>query len=98
MMSSQQTVRGVPLSSMGLGLAQLGNLYRETTDDEASSAIDAAWAGGIRYFDTAPHYGLGLSERRAGELLADLPRDVIVLSTNVGRLLAVDPSDDSRVD
>lgn len=98
MMSSQRTVRGVPLPLMGLGLAQLGNLYRKTTEDEASSAMDAAWAGGIRYFDTAPHYGLGLSERRAGALLAGRPRDEFVLSTKVGRLLVDDPDGASRMD
>ncbi|MGK9146051.1 aldo/keto reductase [Plantibacter flavus] len=75
------------LPTLGMGAAQLGNLYREMTDAEASAAVDAAWDAGIRYFDTAPHYGLGLSERRLGAALASHPRDEYVLSTKVGRLL-----------
>ena len=66
---------GTPLTEIGLGAAQLGNLYRETTEAEADESVDAAWVGGIRYFDTAPHYGLGPSERRPGARLANRPRD-----------------------
>lgn len=84
-------MRGLSLPPLGMGLAQLGNLHRETTDAEAVGAIDAAWEDGIRYFDTAPHYGLGLSERRAGTLLGRRPRDEFVLSTKVGRILAPSP-------
>lgn len=79
------------LPRLGFGAAQLGNLYRVTTDEEAAGAVDAAWEGGIRYFDTAPHYGVGTSERRLGALLADKPRDEYVLSTKVGRLLRPGP-------
>jgi D-threo-aldose 1-dehydrogenase len=57
------------------------------SDDDARAAIDAAWDGGIRTFDTAPHYGLGLSERRLGEALRHRPRDEYVICTKVGRLL-----------
>ena len=57
------------LSELSLGCAQLGNLYREVTDAEAQATVDAAWELGVRYFDTAPHYGLGLSERRLGAAL-----------------------------
>ncbi|UIP57743.1 aldo/keto reductase [Agromyces marinus] len=78
---------GVDPTELGFGAAQLGNLARETTDAEARAAVDAAWDAGIRYFDTAPHYGLGLSERRLGEALRERPRDEYVLSTKVGRLL-----------
>lgn len=81
----------VNLSPLGLGAAQLGNLYRVTTEDEAAGAVRAAWDGGIRYFDTAPHYGLGLSERRLGALLAQYPREEYVVSTKVGRLLVDSP-------
>jgi len=78
---------GLELSELSLGCAQLGNLYRAIGDDEALATVDAAWALGVRYFDTAPHYGLGLSERRLGRALAGRPRSEYVLSTKVGRLL-----------
>lgn len=77
---------------LGLGCAQLGNLYRAMTDETATAIVDAAWSAGIRYFDTAPHYGLGLSERRLGEALRDRPRAEYVLSTKVGRLLEENPA------
>ncbi len=77
---------------LGLGCAQLGNLYRAMTDETASAIVDAAWDSGIRYFDTAPHYGLGLSERRLGAALAGRPRAEYVLSTKVGRLLESNPA------
>jgi len=77
----------VSLTELGFGAASLGNLYRETSDAESRSAVDRAWERGIRYFDTAPHYGLGLSELRLGAALASRARDEYVLSTKVGRLL-----------
>ena len=97
-MRTRATQRGLRLTELGLGVAQFGNLYRETTDDEAASAVDAAWRAGIRYFDTAPHYGLGLSERRLGELLRTYPRDEYVISTKVGRLLVPSPENADRMD
>ncbi|MEU7842908.1 aldo/keto reductase [Micromonospora sp. NPDC049114] len=81
----------VRLTELGFGAAQGGNLYRGTSDDEFAAAVDAAWAAGIRYFDTAPHYGLGLSERRLGAALRSRPRDEYVVSTKVGRLLVPSP-------
>ena len=81
----------VHLTALGFGAAQGGNLYRGTSDDEFAAAVDAAWAAGIRYFDTAPHYGLGLSERRLGAALRSRPRDEYVVSTKVGRLLVPSP-------
>ena len=78
---------GPALSELSLGCAQLGNLYREVDDAEAQATVDAAWKLGVRYFDTAPHYGLGLSERRLGAALASRPRDSYVLSSKIGRLL-----------
>jgi D-threo-aldose 1-dehydrogenase len=75
------------LTEIAFGAASIGNLYRTTTDDEASNAVARAWDAGIRYFDTAPHYGLGLSERRLGGALAAYPREEYVVSTKVGRLL-----------
>jgi len=89
---------GHALTELGLGLAQFGNLYRETTDAEAAGALDGAWDSGTRYFDTAPHYGLGLSERRAGALLVERPRDEFVLSTKVGRLLVANPAGAGALD
>lgn len=78
---------GIRLTRVGFGAASLGNLYRETTDEEAHGAMAAAWNAGIRYFDTAPHYGLGLSEIRLGREIAGHARDEYVLSTKVGRRL-----------
>jgi D-threo-aldose 1-dehydrogenase len=82
----------VMVSSVGFGGASAGNLYRETSDAAAAAAIDRAWAGGIRYFDTAPHYGLGLSESRLGAGLRSRPRGEYILSTKVGRLLEDNPA------
>jgi len=78
---------GVAVTTLGFGGASLGNLYRETSDAEAAGAVERAWDRGIRYFDTAPHYGLGLSERRLGAALRGVRRDDVVLSTKVGRML-----------
>jgi D-threo-aldose 1-dehydrogenase len=86
------------LGPMGYGAANVGNLYRAMTDDQAWAVLDAAWESGIRYFDTAPHYGLGLSERRLGAFLATKPRRDYVLSTKVGRLLRPSPQSADRLD
>ncbi len=75
------------LGRLGFGGAGIGNLYRAMDDDVAAATVDAAWDAGIRYFDTAPHYGLGLSERRLGAALAGKPRGEFVISTKVGRIL-----------
>jgi D-threo-aldose 1-dehydrogenase len=90
---AQRPVGRTPLlvTDVGFGGASAGNLYRETSDAEAAAALDAAWAGGIRYFDTAPHYGLGLSESRLGAALRSRPRAQFVLSTKVGRVLEDNP-------
>ncbi|WP_051191627.1 aldo/keto reductase [Microbacterium luticocti] len=79
------------LNPLGFGAASIGNLYRQVSDRQAHEALQAAWDGGIRYFDTAPHYGLGLSERRLGAFLREQPRERFVLSTKVGRLLVENP-------
>jgi D-threo-aldose 1-dehydrogenase len=81
----------VLVTELSFGGAALGNLFAEVSDDDARAAIDEAWAGGIRTFDTAPHYGLGLSERRLGAALRERPRDEYVISTKVGRLLEARP-------
>ncbi|MFF2995109.1 aldo/keto reductase [Streptomyces sp. NPDC057950] len=82
---------GVEVSALSFGAAGIGNLFTALSDEEAYEAVDAAWDGGIRSFDTAPHYGLGLSERRLGAALRERPRDAYTLSTKVGRLL--EPAD-----
>jgi D-threo-aldose 1-dehydrogenase len=78
---------GLPVSALALGTAPLGNLYAALSDEEAGATVRAALAGGLTYVDTAPHYGLGVAERRVGGVLASLPRDAFVLSTKVGRLV-----------
>ncbi|PSK95931.1 D-threo-aldose 1-dehydrogenase [Murinocardiopsis flavida] len=78
---------GLRVGPCSLGAAQLGNLAREVPDAEWSGALPAAWRNGVRYVDVAPHYGLGLAERRLGTVLAGLPRDAAIVSTKVGRLL-----------
>ena len=78
---------GLTFSELGFGTAPLGNLYRAISDGEARAILDAAWAGGVRYYDTAPLYGLGLSETRLNPFLRDKPRDEYVLSTKAGRLI-----------
>ncbi|TFC74020.1 aldo/keto reductase [Cryobacterium sp. TMS1-20-1] len=83
---------------LGYGAANVGNLYRAITDAEASLILGAAWDAGIRHFDTAPHYGLGLSERRLGAFLATKSRDEFTVSTKVGRLLRPNPEGAGRLD
>jgi len=81
----------VHVTELSFGGAAIGNLFTEVSEQDARAAVDAAWAGGIRTFDTAPHYGLGLSERRLGDALRHRPRDEYVISTKVGRLLIPGP-------
>jgi D-threo-aldose 1-dehydrogenase len=75
------------LTEIGLGGAPLAGLYAAVPEDEAHAVLEAAWSAGIRYFDTAPLYGFGLSEQRMGAFLRTKPREEYVLSTKVGRLL-----------
>jgi D-threo-aldose 1-dehydrogenase len=81
----------VIVTELSFGAAALGNLFTPVDDETATATVEAAWAGGIRYFDTAPHYGLGLSERRLGAVLRGKPRSEFTISTKVGRLL--EPAD-----
>jgi D-threo-aldose 1-dehydrogenase len=83
---------------LSFGAASLGNLYRAISDDEARETLEAAWDAGIRYFDTAPHYGLGVSERRLGAFLATKPRGDFVVSSKVGRLLEPTPMESAEKD
>lgn len=78
---------GLRFTELGFGTAPLGNLYRAISDAEAEAVLEAAWAAGIRYYDTAPLYGLGLSETRLNRFLRGKPRNEYVLSTKIGRLL-----------
>lgn len=82
---------GIDFTELGFGTAPLGNLYRAVSDEDAHNVLQAAWDAGCRYFDTAPLYGLGLSERRVGNFLRTKPRDEYVISTKAGRLLKVCP-------
>lgn len=72
---------------LGLGTAPLAGLFSPVSEQDTAAALEAAWQAGLRYFDTAPHYGAGLAEQRLGRFLAGRPRDEVVVSTKVGRLL-----------
>ncbi|MGD3110937.1 aldo/keto reductase [Streptomyces sp. YGL11-2] len=78
---------GVEVTPLGLGGAAIAGLYSPVDEESAAATIEAAWDAGIRYFDTAPHYGLGVSERRLGAVLRTKYRTEYVISTKVGRLL-----------
>jgi D-threo-aldose 1-dehydrogenase len=87
-MKTRKTAKGtLQITEIGFGGSAIGNLYHAEAEENAIAAVEAAWGGGIRYFDTAPHYGLGLSESRLGRALGSKPRSEYVLSTKVGRLL-----------
>jgi D-threo-aldose 1-dehydrogenase len=84
---------GGGVTIMGFGGAPLGNMYQAFSDQQARATVEACYDAGIRYFDTAPYYGFGLSEHRLGEALRDKERAELVLSTKVGRVLkAGDPA------
>ncbi|MGH2869330.1 MAG: aldo/keto reductase [Solirubrobacteraceae bacterium] len=77
----------VVVSPLAFGAAAIGGLYEAVDAEQAQQTVSRALELGLRYLDTAPHYGLGLSERRLGQALRDRPRDSYVVSTKVGRLL-----------
>ncbi len=81
-------LKALGLGRIGFGGAPLGNLYAPIDEAEALATVETAWSRGLRHFDTAPHYGHGLSEHRFGQALRGKPRDAFVLSTKVGRLLS----------
>jgi D-threo-aldose 1-dehydrogenase len=83
---------------LGFGAAPLGNMFRNIPDEEAFATVEAAWQNGVRYFDTAPFYGAGLSELRLGEALANHKREEYVLSTKVGRVILDEIEDVSARD
>lgn len=84
---NHRTHRPVSLTKMGFGGAPLGNLYRKVSEEDAQASLQAAFDAGIRYFDTAPQYGLGRSEMRFAQGIRRFGRDAIQLSTKIGRLL-----------
>lgn len=85
----------LPFGRLGFGAAAVGNLFHAIEEAEARGVIDAAWAAGLRYFDTAPHYGFGLSEKRLGAALGAIdPEGTAILSTKVGRRLDPVPQAD----
>jgi D-threo-aldose 1-dehydrogenase len=88
---------GVAVTQLGLGGASYGSLFHDVPERDALAAIDAAWDAGVRYFDTAPWYGRGLSELRTGAGLRHRPRGEYVLSTKIGRWLRA-PIDEARFD
>jgi len=84
---NSRTKTPVPMTSMGFGGAPLGNLFRKIEEPDAQLALQVAYDAGIRYFDTAPQYGLGRSEQRFAEAIKNFGRESIQLSTKIGRLL-----------
>jgi D-threo-aldose 1-dehydrogenase len=78
--------RGLTFTELGFGAAPVANLYQAISDDAAQATLQAAWDAGVRYFDTAPLYGLGLSETRLNRFLRGKPRGDYVISTKIGRL------------
>ena len=78
---------GLEVTEAAFGGGPLGGLFSAVSSEDAQAALEVAWAAGIRTFDTAPHYGIGRSEREMGAFLASRPRDEYVLSTKVGRIL-----------
>ena len=83
---------GLRLTALGAGTSAIGGLYEAVDEPTAAATLEAAWNAGLRYFDTAPYYGYTLSEQRLGALLRELPRDEVVVSTKVGRLMQPDAS------
>jgi D-threo-aldose 1-dehydrogenase len=84
------------ISEISFGCAPLGNLYRPITDEQGEEVLAAAWDAGIRYFDTAPHYGGGLAEERLGRFLQTKNRNDYVISTKVGRILHRVPKEEAE--
>lgn len=79
--------RQLPFTALGFGGAQMGNYLEPVSDQHCAQTLEAAWTAGVRYYDTAPFYGLGLSEMRVGRMLSVQPRDEFLISTKVGRVL-----------
>ena len=71
-MQTRTTRRGIPLTALGFGTAPLAGMFTPVSDEQAAATLDAAWEAGFRYFDTAPHYGLGLAEQQIRQCLRHL--------------------------
>lgn len=91
----------IAVSELGLGTATMGGSRIPVSRPEREALVRAAWEAGVRYFDTAPFYGVGAAEHSVGDALRDEDRDTWVLSTKVGRLLrpkrTSGPSPDGRL-
>ncbi|MFE7590749.1 aldo/keto reductase [Kitasatospora sp. NPDC057512] len=90
------SLKSILPGKLGFGTAPLGNMFRAIPDAEAAATVEAAWQQGVRYYDTAPFYGAGLSETRLGEVLSTKPRDEYVLSTKVGRVILDEVEEGAR--
>ena len=95
-MQTDSVGRYRPPVDFGMGGVALGNEFAIVNDRTAHEALEAAWEAGVRYYDTSPWYGLGLSERRFGAFLHAKPRDDYVLSSKVGKLLRASPGNNAR--
>lgn len=92
------SIKNLLPGKIGLGGAPLGNMFRAIPEEEAHATVSEAWNLGVRYFDTAPLYGSGLSEIRMGEALSQYPRDEYVLSSKVGRIMLDEMEDPAKRD
>jgi D-threo-aldose 1-dehydrogenase len=89
---------GLSVTPLGMGTTTLGNMFAAVEDDTARATVERAYDLGLRLFDTAPVYGMGLAEQRLGPVIAQYPRDEFVLATKVGRLLRADaPMDQGQI-
>src|ERR1700675_708326 len=95
-MSQSGSGRYVLPVKFGLGGVPLGNEFEVVSEEAAYKTLEAAWDAGVRYYDVAPWYGLGLAERRYGNFLHNKNRDDYVLSSKVGKLLKASPHNDAE--
>jgi D-threo-aldose 1-dehydrogenase len=79
------------VARFGLGTAPLGGWPEAVPFEQGVATVQRAWDAGVRFYDTAPFYGFGFSERLLGEVLSAVPRDDFVISTKVGRVLTAEP-------
>src|SRR5262249_55972616 len=94
--SSSSQLHYRPPFNFGIGGVPLGNEFSVVTDEDANAILEAAWSAGVRYYDVAPWYGLGLAERRFGYFLHNKKRSDYILSSKVGKLLKASKAAHSR--